>query len=90
MARIATVESKFSMNKIFVVGAVLVVLVLAAIIMAAKPNQGGGNVTTAAPAKPASYSAGALTAAERPSSPSPSPLAFPTIPNSTKRCAWIG
>lgn len=65
MARIATVAPKSSMNKTVVIGAVLVVLVLAAIIMAVKPNQGGGNVTTAAPARPASYSAGALTARER-------------------------
>lgn len=64
MARIATVESKFSMNKIFVVGAVLIVLVLAVVILAAKPKQGSGTPAKAAPTRSVPYSAGALTALE--------------------------
>ena len=65
MARIATVAPKSSMNRTLIIGAVLVVLVLAVIIMAAKPDPGAGPATTAAQARPASYSAGALTAGER-------------------------
>ncbi len=62
MAGIAAVESKSFSSRIFVVGVVLIVLVLAGVIMAAKPKQGTGHAASAAQTRTASYPAGALTA----------------------------
>lgn len=64
MTRIATVESKFSMNKSVIIGAVLIVLVLAGVIMAVKPKQGPATPAASAPSGTVSRSSGPLAAGE--------------------------